>query len=494
MRLWAALGGAVLALLAITGGASAEPRVLSHYSDVTPRLAGETVVWSERHNFGMGGFANKPDLVFAAGPGEQPRRIFELPARSQLVELSATDGRAALLSWGQGEPDGLWTSDLRGFRRIDSDDESGCSELSADLDGSRLANAAANCEHQGITVRDLTGSAPPVRVPANPVPFGSDDGRTKVRLAGRYVAWSEYAPEQPGRPNWLILYDWVQQREVTRLDMSTLVGGDRQYSPASFFDFDLGPDGTVVFAAGNTNGGKASNFDWLSPADPRPHPIPVSVWAGRPELAGNLVAVHRRRPDDLAVVGLDGRVVDVFERERIVLPKIAFNGRRLAWSGTEFFGQPSEARLGLSSLVTEEFPRPPGPPDVIERLAVTPKRFVAGRRPRSSRRPRVARVRYSVTRPARSRVRIERAIPGRRTRRGCRKARRRVPRRRRCTAWARVTTTAAAETLGTVARGLSGRVGGRVLRPGRYRLTVLATLSKGTAARPERTGFRVLRR
>jgi hypothetical protein len=263
--------------------------------------------------------------------------------------------------------------------------------------------------------------------------------------------------------------------------------------PPSFFDFDLGPDGTVVFAAGKP-GGIVSDFDWFSAADPRPHPIPVSVWAGRPELAGNLVAVHRKRPDDLAVVRLDGRVVDSFERDRVAITHIAFNGHRLAWSGFESFGKPPNVRLGLASLVTEKFPRPPGPPDVVEGLVVKPKRFVAARRARSSRRSRAARVRYSVDRPARARVRIERALRGRRTRRGCRRAHRRVPRRRRCTAWARVTTTPAAETLGPVVRRLSGRIGRRVLRPGRYRLTVLATLSRGTVTRPERTGFRVLRR
>jgi hypothetical protein len=490
----------VLALLAITGSASAEPRVLSHADPVEPTLAGDTVVWTERHNFGMGGFNNKPDLIFAAGPGEQPRQILEGPFRDLLIELSGTDGRAALLSQApQGEPNGIWTSDLRGFRRIDGDDASGCLQISVDIDGSRLASAAANCEQKGITVRDLTGAAPTVRVPANPVLIGGQDA-TKVRLAGGYLAWAEYVEEpvghgseQPGTPHWLILYDWLKQREVTRLDISALVGGSREYSPSSFVDFDLGSDGTVVFAAGKP-GGRVSNFGWLSAADPRPHPIPVSVHNGRPELAGNLVAVHRRHPDDLAVVGLDGRVVDVFERERIVLPTIAFNGRRLAWSGMENFEQLPKFRLGPRSLLTEEFPRPPGQPDVIERLAVRPKRFVTGLRPRSSRRRGVARVTYSVTRPARSRVRIERALPGRRTRRGCRKARRRVPRRRRCTAWARVTTTAGGQTAGTVVRTLSGRVGGRVLRPGRYRLTVLARLSRGTAARPERTGFRVLRR
>jgi hypothetical protein len=476
-------------LLVAAAGASAEPRVLSVGADVAPALAGDTVLWVDPRP--------GSDGVIAADAGGVPRQILARAGGTYLSDLSASDGRAAVLVEGpDGKPGAVWTSDLRGFTRLYGDDYQarGCWQSATDVDGSHLAYAAVNCDDGGITVLDLSGASEPVRIAAQPVPNGQAS-RTRVRVAGRYVAWNEFSFTQAGRPHWLVLYDWVQKREVTRINVSALVGGNPSYAPSSWVDFDLGPDGTLVFVAGDIPDHRVTHFSWLSAADPEPHAIPVRVWGGPLALAGNLVAVHRREPDDLAVVDLSGRVVDVFERERVEGAQIAFNGRRLAWNGAEHFGEGNNSRLPLAALVTERFPRPPaGLPDVVDGLTVSPRRLTAPRRAHSSARRRVARVRYTLLRPARATVRVERALRGRRTRSGCRKAARRVARRHRCIRWKRVTGLPAAEELGPVTRRLPVRAGRRPLSVGRYRLTVLSRLSRGSPARPERTGFRVLRR
>jgi subtilisin-like proprotein convertase family protein len=142
------------------------------------------------------------------------------------------------------------------------------------------------------------------------------------------------------------------------------------------------------------------------------------------------------------------------------------------------------------SLAAQTEPVAP-PPDVtaplLDRLTVRPRRFRAGGRG--------ARVGYRLSEPATVAFRVQRAARGRRAGRRCAPATRRNRRARRCTRWV------------SLRRGLSrrgragsnrfrfrGRVGGRRLRRGAYRLVATATDATGNRSSRRSVRFRIVRR
>jgi hypothetical protein len=103
---------------------------------------------------------------------------------------------------------------------------------------------------------------------------------------------------------------------------------------------------------------------------------------------------------------------------------------------------------------------------------------------------------YRLSEAARVTLRIERKLKGRRVRsRGrirCVKRTRRNARRR-CTLYRRVAILTRASKAGLNRIAFSGRVGGRKLRPGSYRLTLTPTDAAGNRGTPRRLSFRVVR-
>jgi hypothetical protein len=87
---------------------------------------------------------------------------------------------------------------------------------------------------------------------------------------------------------------------------------------------------------------------------------------------------------------------------------------------------------------------------------------------------------------------IERARPGRRVKGSCRKPARATRGKPRCTRYQPIGSFAAAALAGENHRRFSGRIGGRSLRPGRYRASLTATDPAGNASAPRRLPFRVL--
>jgi len=137
----------------------------------------------------------------------------------------------------------------------------------------------------------------------------------------------------------------------------------------------------------------------------------------------------------------------------------------------------------------------------IRRLSIKPRRFpVAPGRPRSAqRRERSKRggasVRFRLSERARVRLLIQRAAPGRRAGRRCRKSTRRNRARKRCTRHVRAGALTRRGKRGANRLPFSGRISRRALRRGRYRLVLRATDgagNRGTASK--RPKFRIVRR
>jgi hypothetical protein len=110
--------------------------------------------------------------------------------------------------------------------------------------------------------------------------------------------------------------------------------------------------------------------------------------------------------------------------------------------------------------------------------------------------PRGAALRFSVDETATVIARVQRARAGRRVGGRCVATTRSNRRRAVCRRWVTVgrTRVPGRVAAGAVTRGLSGRLAGRALRPGRYRLDLVATDLTGNAGRPAVAGFRIASR
>jgi phosphatidylinositol-3-phosphatase len=127
-----------------------------------------------------------------------------------------------------------------------------------------------------------------------------------------------------------------------------------------------------------------------------------------------------------------------------------------------------------------------GPP-VLSRLAVKPVKLLAARA--ASRKG--ATVSYTLSQPARVAFRVDRALAGRRSRGKCRKPTRRNRRGRRCTRYRRVRGGfERTGWLGANSLRFNGRLGGKRLKAGRYRLAAVASGFAGDSRRATRA-FRV---
>ena len=174
-------------------------------------------------------------------------------------------------------------------------------------------------------------------------------------------------------------------------------------------------------------------------------------------------------------------------------------------------GSPPASDLGFSSVTFADSPSPRRPPvtpsaplrpvpapdtidPLLSALSVSPARFRAARRGPSNPPRAGARVRYTLSEPARFTARVERAASGRRAGRRCVSPRRAKRGARRCVRYITLRGSIAhAGRAGSNTFRFSGRLRGRSLRPGRYRLRGVATDAAGNSSRPRRTRFRISR-
>jgi Tol biopolymer transport system component len=159
-------------------------------------------------------------------------------------------------------------------------------------------------------------------------------------------------------------------------------------------------------------------------------------------------------------------------------------------------------------------PGPPGPPDdppggdapprpTITGASLTNRRFRVGRgatatvaarrRGRAPRAPVGTTIRFTLGARADVRVAIERAAPGRRVGRACRRPSSRLRGKPRCTRWIVADTLTRRDlAAGRAAIAFSGRIGRRALRPGAHRFVLRARNAAGSSE-PVRLGFTVVR-
>lgn len=139
----------------------------------------------------------------------------------------------------------------------------------------------------------------------------------------------------------------------------------------------------------------------------------------------------------------------------------------------------------------------------IAGLKVTPKRFrvakartplVSQNRRGGKRAPAGTRIRFRLNDVATVRMRIERKLPGRRAGRRCVAPKPKLRSRKPCARFVRSGTLVRRNLAGGTQRiAFSGRIGGKALKPGRYRLTAVAIADGGARSKPRRASFTVVR-
>ncbi|HYI35687.1 MAG TPA: hypothetical protein VEX39_03730 [Thermoleophilaceae bacterium] len=117
-----------------------------------------------------------------------------------------------------------------------------------------------------------------------------------------------------------------------------------------------------------------------------------------------------------------------------------------------------------------------------------------GRKRRRSRAPTGTKVSFRLTEAASVRFTVQRKTSGRRVRSKCRAKTRKNAKRRKCTRWKNVrgSFTVPAKA-GKTSFTFRGRIGGRKLRTGSYRLSATAKDPARNASLPKRKGFRIVR-
>jgi subtilisin family serine protease len=158
-------------------------------------------------------------------------------------------------------------------------------------------------------------------------------------------------------------------------------------------------------------------------------------------------------------------------------------------------------RLNAAKAVTAAAPPPPPPPPpdrtaaLISSLTLSPVRFLplrAGATVRSAALRRGSRLSFRVNELVRARVQIYSRLAGRRVGRRCLRPTRARRRRPRCTRFiSRGVFTMPGQLNGLVRRTFSGRLRGRALKPGPYRLTVRANDLAGNRSVPRNKNFTI---
>ena len=154
------------------------------------------------------------------------------------------------------------------------------------------------------------------------------------------------------------------------------------------------------------------------------------------------------------------------------------------------------------------FPAPPGGPPqgppatpdttrpVFSGVAISPRRFLAGKRvkPRTRRRPPIgARLRFTLSEAATVTIRIDKLVRGRRLKQRCVRPRR-APSGRTCKRADKRGTLTRAGSAGANSVAITGRLRGKRLPAGRYRATLKGKDLAGNVSDRSRVRFRVLRR
>jgi hypothetical protein len=255
----------------------------------------------------------------------------------------------------------------------------------------------------------------------------------------------------------------------TALDAGAPAGGTGQASVAASYS-DYNPSGNTTLGASasiaQANVSNVGDGGFVDAADSDYHLRPGSplLDAGDPATAQGL--------------DLDGN------------PLVADgNGDGIARRDLGAFELPAAARGGAQSKVGTGDARPP----LVSGFRVDPARFAVSR----TRRAIVAKVhfgthfRYTLSEAAKVTLTIQRALAGRRAGRTCVQSTSHLRRAKPCTRYRTNGTLARSAKVGANSTRFSGRLGGRVLRPGTYRAVISATDADGNRSAPRTTRFRI---
>jgi hypothetical protein len=175
---------------------------------------------------------------------------------------------------------------------------------------------------------------------------------------------------------------------------------------------------------------------------------------------------------------------------------VAIDGDTIV-AGAPFDNIGAESSQGSASVFYPALPVDPPlvqPTPSVDRFApsltgarLSRRRFRAGRASMLS---------YRLSEAAKVTIRVERKLRGRRVRRNgrtrCVKQTRGNVRRRRCARYKRTGSFTRNSTAGATRIKFSGRIGGRKLRPGSYRLTLIPIDAAGNRGAPRRVSFRIV--
>jgi hypothetical protein len=159
------------------------------------------------------------------------------------------------------------------------------------------------------------------------------------------------------------------------------------------------------------------------------------------------------------------------------------------------FGSDSVRQTSLGSTQTFTTLAPPPGVGRITQLRLSPARFVAASTGPSVKAAatRGTVVTYADSQVATTTLTVQRPTQGRRKGAACVKAKKRPPKAKRCTRYVKAGSFSHADTAGPNRFRFTGRVGGRKLKPGAYRLRVVARNSAG-AGKPATRRFRIKKR
>jgi hypothetical protein len=167
------------------------------------------------------------------------------------------------------------------------------------------------------------------------------------------------------------------------------------------------------------------------------------------------------------------------------------------WSSPSGYGQYLDALHSLSTIGSPGGLSPSQNGTRLPRLlalSIAPRAFSAARRGPSITVRVGAIVRYRLSAPAAVRFGIERALPGRRQAGRCVRARRSLLRRARCRRYTDLPSSLRhGGGAGRNSMAFRGRIGGRRLRPGRYRLVATPLDAAGSPGRSRKVSFRIVR-
>lgn len=183
----------------------------------------------------------------------------------------------------------------------------GCAPYVADVDGDHLALLRGDCPGREIAILDLRTGAVLAELP-----FDSNRTfrATQLAIGGRHVALTGVSGELSADGRFardfsprLFFYDWVERREVAvvntaRPGRETTNGDDR---------LAIDQDGVAVISTQNVDGPLGGPLmDWMSPAAPVAHAMPVNGYnGGRLNMQNGAVALVRRDYREV-IVGVDG--------------------------------------------------------------------------------------------------------------------------------------------------------------------------------------------